>query len=1028
MQLLEDEITQFTNKYENILLAGDFNSHTGLLVDITQPDLFLSEYLNFDENLIDYFNQSQPLLENNLSLQRNNTDHSVNSLGRKLIDICKNNNLYILNGRFSNDVIGNSTYLNNSVIDYMITTSNLLKFTESFDIKELDRMYSDGHKLLELKLKTAKAIQEPTPTINNNIQRKNHKWQSEKANEFSTNIDQILLTDLTNQLNNVNLHTIEQDDINEITEKISTIFFESSTKAFPNNRPKPNATTPNNQSPNKNNSKDKPWFGRDCRIKRKLYRKAKHNYANNRCVENKNKLDKASKNYKKTINFYISKFRHKNAHKLRSMQKNCPKDYWKYLNSLKQNTNQGETPNLNDFFDFFKRTSRVDGYDQININPNIGNNEETLNSPITENEITEMINKCQNNKASSPADEICNEYLKTTKNTFISLYTKLFNIILDTGIVPDAWTAGYLIPIYKGKGPLNDPSNYRPITILSCLGKLFTSVLNNRLVKFTNKYDTINQNQAGFRKNFSTSDHIFTLYYLTNLFKSQKKKLFVGFIDFSRCFDTIPRAELFSKLINAGVDGKFIRVVRNIYNNIKSCIQLNSQKSSFYTPNCGILQGESLSPLLFSFYLNDLNNYLSNSQNEGVTVNYSDEDSTLYLQILVMLFADDTIILAQSPESFQKSLDDFQDYCTQWKLKINTTKTKVIIFGSNRRSWPNYNFNLGGSNLEIVEKYKYLGIYFTPNGNFKTAITHLSEQANKAMHLLYKRITNLHLPIDLQLKLFDHTIIPILTYSCEVWGFDPNAEILEKTHLAFLRKITKARKSTPAYMLYGELNRYPIKLIIQSRMINYWNRLVVENQNKYSSFAYRAMTFGTTQFKWLECIRTIFNTTGKTYILENQFQTEPKNINIIIKRTLMDQFIQTWNTSLTITNKGRNYSNFKTEFKFENYLIKLPTPQALNLFKLRTCNTRFPIEVGRWTRTPYNERYCHLCNSIDLGDTFHYLFKCNKFSDLRNKYIKRYYRVNPNMLKFTQLMQSENVTTLKNLSTLTINLIKNMTN
>ena len=228
-------------------------------------------------------------------------------------------------------------------------------------------------------------------------------------------------------------------------------------------------------------------------------------------------------------------------------------------------------------------------------------------------------------------------------------------------------------------------------------------------------------------------------------------------------------------------------------------------------------------------------------------------------------------------------------------------------------------------------------------------------------------------------------------------------------------------------MLYGELNRYPIKLTIQARMINYWNRLVVADRNKYSSFVYRAMTYGNHRFKWMESIRTIFNNTGYSYILENQFQIEPKNTSKIVKRSLIDQFIQTWNSSMSNTNKGRNYKIFKSEFKYENYLTKLPIQEALNLFKLRTCNTRFPIEVGRWFNTPYHERYCHLCNSTDLGDTFHYLFKCTKFTDFRDKFISRYYRVNPNMLKFIQLMQTNNTTVLKNLSNFTINIIKNMT-
>ena len=95
---------------------------------------------------------------------------------------------------------------------------------------------------------------------------------------------------------------------------------------------------------------------------------------------------------------------------------------------------------------------------------------------------------------------ILNEHIKNCYNipTMKDILLKFFNIILDSGVVPRGWSVGNLIPIYKQKGDPTDPANYRPITLLSCLGKLFTSILSNRLQLFTEKYDKISQNQAGF--------------------------------------------------------------------------------------------------------------------------------------------------------------------------------------------------------------------------------------------------------------------------------------------------------------------------------------------------------------------------------------------------------------------------------------------------------------------------------------------------------------------------------------------------
>ena len=100
---------------------------------------------------------------------------------------------------------------------------------------------------------------------------------------------------------------------------------------------------------------------------------------------------------------------------------------------------------------------------------------------------------------------------------------------------------GDILPIYKNKGSVNLPENYRPITLLSCLGKLFTSILNNRLNKFAEKYEIICHNQAGFRRGLSTSDNLFVLQSLFEMSKSTKSKLFCAFIDFKQAFDNVWR-------------------------------------------------------------------------------------------------------------------------------------------------------------------------------------------------------------------------------------------------------------------------------------------------------------------------------------------------------------------------------------------------------------------------------------------------------------------------------------------------------
>jgi hypothetical protein len=113
--------------------------------------------------------------------------------------------------------------------------------------------------------------------------------------------------------------------------------------------------------------------------------------------------------------------------------------------------------------------------------------------------ILTCIKKLKNNKGSGD-DMIRNEFIKSTSNMFLALYVDLFNLIFNSGKIPDTWLAGNIVPFYKNKGAKTDPKNFRPITILSCFGKLFTSVLNNRLNTFSDEFLLLNENQTGLRK------------------------------------------------------------------------------------------------------------------------------------------------------------------------------------------------------------------------------------------------------------------------------------------------------------------------------------------------------------------------------------------------------------------------------------------------------------------------------------------------------------------------------------------------
>ena len=199
-----------------------------------------------------------------------------------------------------------------------------------------------------------------------------------------------------------------------------------------------------------------------------------------------------------------------------------------------------------------------------------------------------------------------NAPLKHSAPKMIKLYVKIFNTVLDSGKLPEKWIIGNIIPIYKNKVSKSDPKNYRPITLVSCFGKLFTSVINERLQNYSDEYELICENQAGFRKVYSTTDNLFILRTLTTLMKHNRKKLFCLFIDFEKAFDKVWRNGLWNKMMINNINGKLFSVIYNMYKCIKSGIVHNANVLEYFSCNVGLRQGENLSPFLFSLYLNDL--------------------------------------------------------------------------------------------------------------------------------------------------------------------------------------------------------------------------------------------------------------------------------------------------------------------------------------------------------------------------------------------------------------------------------------
>ena len=335
------------------------------------------------------------------------------------------------------------------------------------------------------------------------------------------------------------------------------------------------------------------------------------------------------------------------------------------------------------------------------------------------------------------------------------------------------------------------PENFRPITLLPCLGKLFSSILNSRMEIFLEENNLLNENQLGFRHGYSTTESAFILYVLNFLVKNKGGRLFCAFIDLKRAFPSIRRQLLWNKIIEIGINGPFLNCIQALYSDIKASVRLNKSLSPTFNCEAGLREGEHLSPLLFSIFINDLDIFLEQNGSNGLSLKF--DNNVEVLKLFTLLYADDTTILAYSSIELQNTLNIYNKYCKENSLNINEDKTKIMIFGKKEK---NLIFVLNGQNIEIVSKFKYLGIIFSSNGSFSEHRKYCKTKATNAMYSLLRKCHTLNLPIDSQIDLFDQTVLPILIYGCELWGME-RCDMLEHIRLRYFKMILKLNTKTP---------------------------------------------------------------------------------------------------------------------------------------------------------------------------------------------------------------------------------------
>ena len=743
----------------DVYLTGDLNSRTGELPDFI-PDIYLDRYLDMPQDT-DVYTSEFP--------DRKNQDKQVNNYGNKLISFCKENGVLIANGRIEpGNCTFNSLYRNKpiaSTVDYLITKYSNFKNISDFCVLDMTE-FSDHCPVTFSFVHNIDVIDAEFFLCYDKI-----ILDSSESDRLLNHLDcsRTLFDVPTEKLISGEI------DIDSCLKNLSNVIYDISFKSFGRSvSNKPKVKKPKS-----------PWFDVNCRDAKNEFIKNKRLFKSNNTVENKTNFLLSRSIYAKTKRQAKFKFYSKEKNKLSDMSKKCPRKFWKYIKKFKNKSSRSiNDVGLDEFVQYFSSVSNTphiqfdsnnyDNYRHESINIDL------LDAPFTIDEIHKTISTLKRNK-SSDLNNIVADFFIDAK-AFISPYLcTIFNYIFDSGVYPQAWCKGVIIPIFK-KGETNNPANYRGITLIDIMAKIFSLTLRNRINKWCESDNVFNDSQYGFRDNRSTTDAIFLLHAIIQKVLSHNSKLYCVFVDYERAFDTVIHEALWVKLLKSGLSCKMLNMIKSIYNNVQSCVKVSSdmKMSDFFNITLGLKQGEPLSPLLFILFINDIST--------SIDFNNLSENDLNILSMYLILFADDIVLFTTDPKSLQAQINSISQYSLEWGLKVNVKKTKICIFEKRKQKHNNVEFHINNDKIEIVDNFVYLGIKFTHTGNLSQAVKALSDQALKAYFSLLGLSDRVPLTVKTKLQLFDTMVVPILLYGSKVWGVY-NFKEINKLHIKFCKYI-----------------------------------------------------------------------------------------------------------------------------------------------------------------------------------------------------------------------------------------------
>ena len=500
-------------------------------------------------------------------------------------------------------------------------------------------------------------------------------------------------------------------------------------------------------------------------------------YQQNKSSESKVKFRQASNRCKRVLEAAKLAYATKTKDSITS-QKLGSRDFWRIANSVLNKGKSAISPLFNGpevlssasdkaklFAKNFSKNSNLDDSGiSLPVFPS-RTNLKLHNISITPKMVNKVITNLDSSKASGP-DCIPVVVLKNCEPKLSYILAKLFNKCLKESCFPDWWKVSSVVPVFKNVGERSTAKNYRPVSLLSVVSKVFEKLVNNRIVDHLEKCGLFSDFQYGSRSSRSTADLLTVVSdRIARAFNRSGATRAVA-LDISNTFDRVWHAGLLHKLKSYGISGQIFGLISSSLSNRRLRVVLDGKSSQEYPVNAGVPQRSILGPTLFLLYINDLP--------DDVICNiaiYAD-DTTLYSKCKQASDLWQQLELASGLES---SLRDTVAWGRKWLVDFNAGKTQLVSFEQSKNTGAT-DVKMDGSVLEDKTSFKMLGLTFSS----KSYIVSIAKTASKKIGALIRSMKLLS--PEVALYLYKSTIWPCMEYCCHVWAGAPSCylELLDK--------------------------------------------------------------------------------------------------------------------------------------------------------------------------------------------------------------------------------------------------------